>query len=119
MRASSALLIVFKRTGGRAWLKPWGFKGLTQTQKANRRKRGKAIANNREVLTLASNAQWSALRAAGELPHWGEGAEVIRQRKLNADRKWRLWRAVSARYMPTLQSIENQIIRETNRCSAP
>lgn len=33
-----ALSVVYKKTGGRLWNKPWGLPSPTRTQKANRRK---------------------------------------------------------------------------------
>ena len=113
--ASSTLLIVFKRTGGRAWLKPWGFKGLTQTQKANRRKQDRRLAANRSALKDLENVHWAALHSAGELPHWGESKETIRQRKLDARRKALLWQAAQQRYFPQLERLQSSIIAECDR----
>lgn len=113
--ASSPLLIVFKRTGGRAWLKPWGFKGHTQTQKSTRRHQQKRLASNADALREAETAHWAHLEATGTLPHWGESVEQVRQRKLSADRKWTLWQAASKRYLPQLQSLHDSILQETRR----
>ena len=114
---SSTLLIVFKRTGGRAWLKPWGFTGLTQTRKSNRRKQAARFAANREALSQLEAAHWAALEAAGETPHWGEGKEVVRQRKLDASRKWALWQATQQRYFPQLELLHSSIVSESARRS--
>jgi hypothetical protein len=113
--ASSLLLIVFKRTGGRAWLKPWGFTGHTQTQKATRRKQNRRFVANRDALRQATEAHWESLAASGSLPSWGESRETVRQRKLDARRKWYLWQATQARYFPLLETLHASIERESKR----
>ena len=110
--ASSVALIVFKRTGGRAWLKPWGFTGLTQTQKANRRHSAARFAANREALREAEASHWQHLESTDTLPHWGESHERVRQRKLDARRKDLLWKAATERYYPRLQALQAAIAAE-------
>lgn len=110
---SSPLLIVLKRTGGKAWLKPWGYTGLTQTQKANKRQRLRLHAKNRDTLRAAEQRQWNILENAGQLPHWGESAEVARRRKLAADRRWSLWKAVCKQHVPSLEALRSAIATET------
>lgn len=113
--ASAAALIVFKRTGGRAWLKPWGFTGLTQTQKATRRHQEVRFASNRDALRQAENSHWQQLEASGELPHWGESHEKVRQRKLSSHRKDLLWRAAGERYFPKLRALQADIEQEARK----
>lgn len=38
MHFTAPLLVVFKRTGGRLWNKPWGLPPLTKTQLRTRKK---------------------------------------------------------------------------------
>ena len=113
--ATNIALIVFKRTGGRAWLKPWGFKGETQTQKANRRKELVRFAANRHALKEAETAHWAHLQATGQLPHWGESIEKVRQRKLDARRKASLWKATQQLYLPRIAAIQQAIAAEASR----
>jgi hypothetical protein len=113
--ASNALLIVFKRTGGRAWLKPWGFKGLEQTQKRNRRKDRHRLVCNADTLRIAEKAHWDRLDAEGALPHWGESKERVRQRKLRAHRKWELWLGVQEKLFPPLKAMHESILEEARR----
>jgi hypothetical protein len=113
--SSNVLLIVFKRTGGRAWLKPWGFKGLTKTQKRNRRQQRHNLACNADTLRTAKNAHLEQLEVEGRLPHWGESKEQVRQRKLDAHRKWVLWQAVQQKYLAPLQALHESILKEANR----
>lgn len=112
---SNPLLIVFKRTGGKLWLKPWGFTGLTQTRKENRKTARAVEATNRQVLFDANRSHWDHLAAAGALPHWGESAEKTRLRKLAANRKWALWKAVSGAHLPHLVNLHNNIVSESSR----
>ena len=113
--ATNLALIVFKRTGGRAWLKPWGFKGETQTQKANRRKELVRFASNRYALKEAELSHWAHLEATSQLPHWGESAEKVRQRKLDATRKASLWKATQHLYLPRIIAIQQAIAAESAR----
>lgn len=46
--------VVFKRTGGRLWNKPWGLPKVTQTRKANRRRANNLIRQNQDVLKEAA-----------------------------------------------------------------
>lgn len=51
---SSVLCVVFKRTGGRLWNKPWGLPPLSPTQKRNRlkeRRKQQAVAS---ILKMAA-----------------------------------------------------------------
>ena len=113
--ATSVALIVFKRTGGRAWLKPWGFTGHTQTQKANRRQILVRFAANRDALKQSEQAHWGHLEATGQLPHWGESTERVRQRKLDSRRKASLWKATQQLYLPRIAAIQQAIAAEVAR----
>lgn len=115
VRCSSPLLIVFKRTGGRQWLKPWGHPGLTKHQKARKRRRDRRSAENRAALTVAEQSHWQYLRETGQTPHWGESAEIVRQRKLQADQRWRYWKATRDKYLPSLSSLHQAILQESSR----
>lgn len=117
--SSAQLLIVFKRTGGRAWLKPWGYTGLTQPQKSRRRRKEKRAAANRAVLYEAEASHWDHLKATGQIPHWGVSNETIRQAKLDTKRRWLLWRATSAKYLPDLVYLQDLIKREASRIVHP
>lgn len=112
---SATLLIVFKRTGGRAWLKPWGFTGLTQPQKARRRRKEKVAAANRAVLDEAEASHWAHINATGQVPHWGLSNEQVRQSKLDTKRRWLLWKATAAKYLPDIAYLQNLVQRETAR----
>ena len=113
--SSTKLLIVFKRTGGRAWLKPWGYTGLTQTQKTRRRRKENRAAANRAVLREAEASHWEHLYATGQLPHWGVSNEQVRQGKLDSKRRWLLWRATAAKYMPDLVFLHELVKKESSR----
>jgi hypothetical protein len=115
VRCSTPLLIVFKRTGGRAWLKKWGFKGLSREQKANRRKSEIKLLFNRLALEYADQSHWAYLEETGQKPHWGESKEVVRQRKLDDQRRWELWRATREKYLPDLEQLIASINLETKR----
>jgi hypothetical protein len=113
--ATHVALIVFKRTGGRAWLKPWGFTGFNQTQKATRRKQNARFARNRDALRQAEDAHWQHLEATSTLPHWGESHERVRQRKLDSRRKNLLWKAARDRYLPRINALFDAIQQESSR----
>lgn len=53
--------MVKKTSGGRAWLPKWGFGGLTQTQKANKRKQ-----RQDEQAVVEALKQGAASEAAGK-----------------------------------------------------
>lgn len=115
VRCSTPLLIVFKRTGGRQWLKPWGHTGLSKHQKTRQRRRHRRSAENRAVLSFAEQSHWQHLRETDQKPHWGESAEIVRQRKLQSDHRWRLWKATRERYLPSLSVLQQAITQESQR----
>lgn len=43
MRFTAPLLVVYKKTGGRLWNKPWGLPPLTKTQIRNRKKENNIV----------------------------------------------------------------------------
>ena len=109
---SNSLFIVFKRTGGRAWLKPWGFTGLTQTQKANHGKQREVETSNRNVLRIAEASHWDLLDSLGAAPPWGESIEKTRLRKLGANQKLKLWNSVASQIIPSILRLQQHIVEE-------
>lgn len=68
---STALLVVFKTTGGKAWNKPSGMKLLTSNQKRNRKKNIEQTLKNMSVLKLAAAHQPATpVRLFKPLNHW-------------------------------------------------
>jgi hypothetical protein len=117
--SSAYLLIVFKRTGGRQWLKPWGFTGLSQHQKARKRRQKRRADANRAVLSEAETSHWEHITETGQLPHWGVSNEQIRQAKLDTKRRWLLWRATESKYLPGIAYLQQIIDREATRFAHP
>jgi len=54
MRFTAPLLVVYKKTGGRLWNKPWGLPPLTKTQIRNRKKENNIVQQTLTALRLAA-----------------------------------------------------------------